>query len=97
MKWHWYRQGDFYKKMKQLTNSKVTPTDTILGEGERELACGKRHFQSVLNVHSTVAEEALSGLVCETKILTVEEQGKNQQVRDQSTITLRGQALEELK
>ena len=32
-----------------------------------------------------------------TKILTVEEQGKDQQVRGQSSITLRGQALEEVE
>ena len=31
-----------------------------------------------------------------TKILTVEEQGKDQQVRDKPSITLRGQALEEV-
>ena len=31
-----------------------------------------------------------------TKILTVEEQGKDRQVRDKPPITLRGQALEEV-
>ena len=65
-----HRQGDFFKKMKQLTNSRVTPVDTILDEtgqplqkAEEKLARWKRHFESVLNVHSTVAEEALAGLV----------------------------------
>ena len=65
-----HQQGHFFKKMRQLTNSKVTPADTILDEtgqplqkAEEKLARWKRHFESVLNVHSTVAEEALAGLV----------------------------------
>ena len=65
---HW--QGHFFKKMKQLTNSKVTPADTILDEtgqplqkAEEKLARWSEHFKSVLNVQSTVAEEALAGLV----------------------------------
>ena len=65
-----HRQGDFFKQMKQLTNSRVTPADTILVEtgqplqkAEEKLARWKRHFESVLNVHSTVAEETLAGLV----------------------------------
>ena len=68
LKCHW--QGDFFKKMKQLANSRVTPADTILDEisqplqkAEEKLAHWERHFESVLNVHSTVAEEALAGLV----------------------------------
>ena len=63
-----HRQGDFFKKMRQLTNSRVTPVDTILAETsqplqktEEKLACWKRHFESVLNLHSTAAEEALAG------------------------------------
>ena len=65
-----HQQGDFFKKMKQLTNSRVTPADTILDEtslplqkAEEKLARWKRHFKSVLNVHSTVVEEVLAGLV----------------------------------
>ena len=65
-----HRHGDSFKKMKKLTNSRVTPADTILDEkgqplqkAEEKLACWKRHLESVLNVHSTVAEEALAGLV----------------------------------
>ena len=65
-----HQQGDFFSKMKQLINSRVTPADTILDEtsqplqkAEEKLARWKRHFESVLNVHSTVAEEALAGLV----------------------------------
>ena len=56
--------------MKQLTNSRTTPVDTILDEtgqhlqkAEEKLARWERHFASVLNVHSTVPEEALAGLV----------------------------------
>ena len=67
MRCHWQR--DFFKKMKQLTNSRVIPADTILDEtslplqkAEEKLARWSRHFESVLNVHSTVVEEALAGL-----------------------------------
>ena len=41
-----HRQGDIFKKMNQLTNSRVTPADSILDEtgqpvqtGEEKLAC----------------------------------------------------------
>ena len=51
-----HRQGEFFKKMKQLINSRVTPADTILEEigqpfqkAEEKLAHWKRHFESVLN------------------------------------------------
>ena len=51
------RQGDFFKKMKRLNGSKVTPIDTILDESgqplqrnEEKLARWQRHFEKVLNV-----------------------------------------------
>ena len=63
------RQGYFFKKMKQLTNSKVTPEGTILDESgiplqgtEEKLARWKRHFEGVLNMQGTVAEEAMASL-----------------------------------
>ena len=62
-------QGDFFKKMKQLTNSKVTREGTILDESgtplqgtEEKLAHWKRHFEGVLSVQGTVAEEAMASL-----------------------------------
>ena len=52
-----HRQGDFFKKMKWLTNSKMTPEGTILDEhgnplhtAEEMLALWKRHFEGVQNV-----------------------------------------------
>ena len=64
-----HRQGDFFKKMKRLTNSKVTPEGTILDEHgnplhtpEEKLARWKRHFEGVLNVQGTAAEEAMASL-----------------------------------
>ena len=64
-----HRQGDFFKKMKWLTNSKVTPEGTILDEHgnplhtpEEMLALGKRHFEGVQNVQGTAAEEAMASL-----------------------------------
>ena len=49
-----HRQGAFFKKMKRLTNSKVTPEGTILDERgnplhtpEEKLAHWKRHFEGV--------------------------------------------------
>ena len=51
-----HRQGDFFKKMKRLTNSKVTPEGIILDEhgnplhtAEEKLARWKRHLEGVLN------------------------------------------------
>ena len=70
-----HRQGDFFKKMKQLTKNGVTPADTILDEAgqplqkaEERLARWKRHFESVLNVQSTVAEDVLAGLVNHSQV-----------------------------
>ena len=64
-----HRQGDFFKKMKRLTNSKVTPEGTILDERgnplhtpEEKLARWKRHFEGVLNVQGTADEEAMASL-----------------------------------
>ena len=57
-----HRWRDFFMNMRQLTNSRVTPADTVLDEtgqplqkAEEKLAHWKRHFESVLNVQSTVA------------------------------------------
>ena len=65
-----HRQGDFFKKMKQMTNNRVTQADTILDEAgqplqkaKEKLARWKRHFEGVLNVQGTVAEDVLAGLV----------------------------------
>ena len=55
--------------MKRLTNSKVTPEGTILDErgnplhtAEEKLACWNRHFEGVINVQGTAAEEAMASL-----------------------------------
>ena len=56
-----HRQGDFFKKLRDLTASRVKPTSTILDErghpiqtSEERLSRWKRHFEGVLNVPSTV-------------------------------------------
>ena len=61
--------------MKQLTNSRVTPADTVpdetgqpLQKAEEKLPHWKRHFESVLNVHSTAAEDVLSGMVDHSQV-----------------------------
>ena len=61
------RQGDFFKKLKRLSGSKTRPVDTILDEvgqplrrKEDKLARWRRHFQNVLNVENTVAEEVVA-------------------------------------
>ncbi len=63
------RQGRFFKKMKRLVNSRVTPADTILDEAgrpvqqaEQKLARWRRHFQTVLNVNSAVKEKVAADL-----------------------------------
>ena len=63
------RQDRFFKKMKRLLNSRVTPVDTILDEdgqpvqkGEEKLSRWRRHFQEVLNVDSAMSEEAVADL-----------------------------------
>ena len=65
-----HRQGDFFKKMKQLQQqqSDTSRHHTRWGwptspEGRREAGMLKRHFEGVLNVQSTVAEDVLAGLV----------------------------------
>ena len=64
-----HRQGNFFKKMKLLTRSKVTPSNTILNEASRplqkadeKLARRKRYFEEMLNVQNTLEEEAMAGL-----------------------------------
>ena len=61
--------------MKQLTNSRVTPADTTLDEtsqplqkAKEKLTHWKRHFESVLNVHSTAVEDVLSGMVDHSQV-----------------------------
>ena len=63
------RQDRFFKKMKSLMNSRVTPADTILDEAgqsvqqaEEKLSRWRRHFQGVLNVDSAVREEVVADL-----------------------------------
>ena len=83
-----HRQGDFFKKMKRLTNNKVTPEGTILDEcgnplhtPEEKLARWKRHFEGVLNVQGTAAEEAMASLEDLSQVNTPEvtrEEGREQ-------------------
>lgn len=61
--------------MQQLTNNRVTPADTILDEAgqplqkaNEKLAHWKRHFEGILNVQSTVAEDVLAGLVDHSQV-----------------------------
>ena len=62
-------QDRFFKKMKCLMNSRVTPADTIVDEAgqpvqqaEVKLSRWRRHFQEVLNVDSAVGEEVVVDL-----------------------------------
>ena len=64
-----HRHGNFFKRMRKLTNSRVRPTNTILdAEGqiiknpEENLARWQRHFAKVLNVQNHVAEDVVSQL-----------------------------------
>ena len=73
------RQGRFYKKMKRLMGSRVAPLDRILDEAgqpvqqaEEKLSRWRRHFQKVLNVDSTVKEEALANLEDHSHVETPE-------------------------
>ena len=70
-----HRQGDFFKKMKQLQQqqSDTSRHHTRWGwptspEGRREAGTLKRHFEGVLNVQSTVAEDVLAGLVDHSQV-----------------------------
>ena len=63
-----HRQGNFFKKMRSLTRSKVTPTGIILDEAnkplhkaEEKLAHWQRHFTEVVNVQNALEEDAVPG------------------------------------
>ena len=64
-----HRQGSFFKKMRQLTATRVKPMSTIMDESgqplqksEEKLARWKRHFEKVLNVQSVVADSVVEEL-----------------------------------
>ena len=57
--------------MKQLTNNRVTPVNTILDETGQPPQKAKEKlavFKGVLNVKSTVAEDVLAGLVGHSQV-----------------------------
>ena len=63
------RQGEFFRKLRNLNASRAKPTSTILDESgqpikskEEKLARWRRHFEGVLNVQDTVAEEVIAGV-----------------------------------
>ena len=63
------RQGEFFRKLRNLDASRAKPTSTILDESgqpikskEEKLARWRRHFEVVLNVQNTVAEEVIAGV-----------------------------------
>ena len=63
------RQDRYFKKMKRLMNSGVTPADIIMDEAgepvqqaEEKMSRWRRHFQEVLNVGSAVSEEVVADL-----------------------------------
>ena len=64
-----HRQGNVFRRMRKLTNSRVIPTNTILDEkgqtiknSEETLTRWQRYFAEVLNVQKKAAEEVLSEL-----------------------------------
>lgn len=64
-----HRHGNIYKRMGNLTNSRMLPTNTILDEEgqtvkipEEKLARWQRHFAKVLNVQNIVVEDVVSEL-----------------------------------
>ena len=63
------RQGDFFRKLRDINADRVKPTGAILNESgqpiknnEEKLACWKRHFEGVLNVKSIVDEEVMANM-----------------------------------
>ena len=64
-----HKQGGFFKKMRSLTQSRVTPTSIILDENNRplhkaeeKLARWQRHFSEVLNVQNDLEEGVVMAL-----------------------------------
>ena len=64
-----HKQGSFFKKMRSLTQSRVTPTSIILDENNRplhkaeeKLARWQRHFSEVLNVQNDLEEGVVMAL-----------------------------------
>ena len=64
-----HKQGSFFKKMRSLTQSRVTPTSIILDENNRplhkaeeKLARWQRHFSEVLNVQNNLEEGVVMAL-----------------------------------
>ena len=64
-----HRQGDFFRKLRDLNASRVKPTSTIWDErghpiqtSEERLSRWKRHFEGVLNVPNTVAAEVIANV-----------------------------------
>ena len=62
-----HRQGDFFRKLRDLNASRVKPTSTICDEmgkplqtSKERLSRWKRHFEGVLNVPNTVAAEIIA-------------------------------------
>ena len=63
------RQGDFFRKLRDINADRVKPTGTISDESgqpiknnEETLARWKRHFEGVLNVKSVVDEEVIANI-----------------------------------
>ena len=64
-----HRQGDFFRKLRDLNASRVKPTSTIWDErghpiqtSEERLSRWNRHFEGVLNVPNTVAAEVIANV-----------------------------------
>ena len=64
-----HRHGNFFRRMRKLTNSRFVPTNTILDEKgqtirnpEETLARWQRHFAEVLTVQKKAADEVVSEL-----------------------------------
>ena len=64
-----HRQGDFFRKLRDLNASRVRPISTILDErehpiqtSEERLSRWKRHFEMMLNVPSIVAAEVIADM-----------------------------------
>ena len=63
------RQGDFFRKLRDLNANNVRPAPTILHESGQplkskveKLAHWKKYFEGMLNVQGTVTEEGTAGV-----------------------------------